>query len=87
MSDRVPGYWMHETSGALRPAIETYLCGAPMSPDQIAALRAYLRQWIFAPTWLGDDIDALRSRIDALTSREAIAAWLDDAAAVGIDPL
>jgi hypothetical protein len=29
----------------------------------------------------------LRARIDDLTSREAISNWLDDAVAVGMDPL
>jgi hypothetical protein len=37
----VPGYWMYETSGVLRPAIENYLNNRPMSPENIAAMRAY----------------------------------------------
>ena len=61
-----PFYWMYETSEVLRPAIEA----------QIAAMRAYLRQWIAAP-WKGPGIDALRQRIDDLTSREAIESWLE----------
>lgn len=80
------GYWMHETSGVLRPAVEAYLQGDPMTGEHIAAMRAYLRQWIFAPVWEGDVAD-LRTRIDGLTSREAIAAWLVDADELGIDPL
>lgn len=82
-----PGYWMYETSGVLRPAVETYLYGEPMTAAQIAAMRAYLRQWIFAPVWQGAEVGELRERIDGLTTREAIAAWLDDADACGIDPL
>lgn len=35
---RVPDYWMHEVSGALRPAVEAYLAGGPMTAEQIAAL-------------------------------------------------
>lgn len=86
-TDGLPGYWMAESTGALRPAIEAYLSGGPVSADQIAALRAYLRQWIFAPVWLGNDLIELRRRIDGLTSREAISAWLADALEIGIDPL
>lgn len=83
-----PGYWMHETTGVLRPAIEAYLHQRPLTGEHIAALRAYLRQWIFAPVWCEDtEIGALRGRIDGLTSRAAIAAWLDAADDIGIDPL
>jgi hypothetical protein len=39
-----PGYWMYETSGVLRPAVEAYLAGGPLSEAHIAALCAYLRQ-------------------------------------------
>lgn len=81
------GYWMYETSGVLRPAVEAYLLGRLMTEAEIAALRAYLRQWIFAPVWWGDGIAGLRDRIDGLTTREAIAAWLDAADEFGIDPL
>jgi hypothetical protein len=82
-----PGYWMHETSGVLRPAVERYLHHKPMTAADIAAIRAYLRQWIAAPGWRGDGIDELRQRIDALTTREAIRGWLDTADDLGIDPL
>lgn len=80
-----PGYWPRETSGVLRPAIEAYLSGGPMSPEHVAAMRAYLRQWIAADVWCG--ADTLRQRIDELTDRAAIARWLDNALEIGIDPL
>jgi hypothetical protein len=82
-----PGYWQNETSGVLRPAVERYLRGGVLTAAEIATLRAYLRQWIMAPAWKGAGVLALRGRIDTLTSREAIAVWLADAAALGIDPL
>ena len=82
-----PGYWMHETSGALRPAVEAYLRGEEMTAGQIAAMRAYLRQWIMSPLWTGSRIHALRAVIDTLTTRDAISAWLAAAGAEGIDPL
>jgi hypothetical protein len=87
---------MYETSGVLRPAIAAYLNGAPMTEADIAAMRAYLRQWIGAPVWdtnphAGPEWRAwlarMRARIDELTSREAIGAWLDDAIDNAIDPL
>jgi hypothetical protein len=83
-----PGYWMYETSGALRPAIAAYLQGEPMSDEMIAAMRAYLRQWIMAACWgEHDEIKALRAGIDGLTSRQAIRQWLDAALDENIDPL
>lgn len=83
----IPGYWMYETSGVLRPAVEAYLRSEPMTGAQIAAMRAYLRQWINAPAWKGDGIEFLRSEIDGLTTRAAISAWLRIAEEEGIDPL
>lgn len=83
----LPGYWMWETSGVLRPAIEAYLFGDGMTPEQIAAMRAYLRQWIEAPAWRGFDVHELRAGLDGLTTRQAIHEWLDLADSAGIDPL
>lgn len=83
----LPGYWMNEVSGVLRPAIERYLTGEPMTDEHITAMRAYLRQWIGAPTWAGPGIEPLRRAIDGLTSREAISQWLDDADDNFLDPL
>ena len=80
-----PGYWMHETSGVLRPAVEAYLMGAKLTPEQIAAMRSYLRQWIMQGTWV--NADKLRQSVDAIASRVDIEGWLDRAMDVGIDPL
>ena len=83
-----PGYWMDETTGALRPAVQAYLRGEPMTQFQVAAMRAYLRQWIEARVWgRGIGIDRLRRRVNGLLSREDISEWLDEAETVGIDPL
>jgi hypothetical protein len=87
MADGLPGYWMNETTGVLRPAVEAYLRGEPMEPAAIVAMRAYLRQWMAAPTWHGAGVDLLRQAIDRLTSREAIDEWLELALDEGIDPL
>lgn len=82
-----PRYWMDETSGVLRPAVEAYLSGGPLSDSHVAALRAYLRQWIMSPVWGGIEVVRLRDRVEGLTSRQAIEAWLDSAIDAGIDPL
>jgi hypothetical protein len=79
-----PGYWMYETSGVLRPAVESYLSGLPMTPEHIAAIRAYLRQWMDGP-WQG--VHELTERVDAIRTRASLSAWLHDALDLGIDPL
>jgi hypothetical protein len=83
-----PGYWMNETSGVLRPAIEAYLQRDELTPAEIAAIRAYLRQWIDKGAWDGDPtVETLKRSVDGLTSRQAIDQWLSKALAAGIDPL
>ena len=92
----VPGFWMDESSGRLAPAVMTYLEGGELDDAGIAVMRAYLRQWIGATVWdqnphADDDsrawLAALRADIDGLTSREAIADWLERAEEGGVDPL
>ena len=91
-----PGYWMHETSGVLRPAVDAYLAGGAMSPEQIAAMRAHLRQWIDSPVWdqnphatEGDRqwLAMMRRLVASLNSRPTINAWLASAIDQGMDPL
>lgn len=90
-----PGYWLYETTGVLRPAVEAYLAGS-MSPIQIAAMRAYLRQWIEAPAWEHNPhaspedrawLKSMRRRVGGLESIESIREWIDEATDAGIDPL
>ncbi|HEY2535202.1 MAG TPA: hypothetical protein VGJ20_46115 [Xanthobacteraceae bacterium] len=91
-----PGYWMHETGGKLSPAMQRYLLRKPLSDEDIALIRAYLRQWIMAPVWDAnphadnDDrwaLGELRRHIDDLMSREVIDCWIDWAIDEGFDPL
>ena len=65
---------------------KAYLNREPLDDEQIAAIRAYLRQWIMAG-WLDDAVEKLRADVGGLTSRQAIAQWLGEALEIGIDPL
>jgi hypothetical protein len=60
----VPGYWMNETSGELRPVIERYLTAQHLTARDVAIMRVYLRQWINDGAWIGPLIDALRTQVD-----------------------
>lgn len=83
-----PGYWMYETGGALRPAIAAYLKGEALNDEQIAVIRAYLKQWIMPDCWGPDrDLKGLRAEVETLHSRSAIDRWLGRAGEIGIDPL
>jgi hypothetical protein len=82
-----PGYWMFETSGVLRPAVEAYLQSTQeMTPEHIAAVRAYLRQWM-AAGWVGSNVDRLRAEVDAIKDRGTLSAWIESAMEDGIEPL
>ena len=92
----LPGYWMYETSGRLRPAVEAYLRNETLDAGQILALKAYLRQWINATTWDENPfmdvlaqcrLRTLRQEVNAITSRDDISDWLAEAVAFGMDPL
>lgn len=87
LAEKFPRYWRDETSGVLQPAVFAYLNGDPMSAEQVAAMRAYLRQWIDAPVWAGPAVADLRHAIDHLVDREDIGRWLAIAEDNGIDPL
>lgn len=91
-----PGYWRNETTGVLHAVVEAYLQGETLNTEQVAVMRAYLRQWIGSPVWdqnpygdagEGDILDALRLRIDGLQTHADIERWLADADDTGLDPL
>jgi hypothetical protein len=82
-----PDCGMFETSSILRPAVRAYLKGQPMTAKNIAALRTYLRLWVFAPDFDDDGVEALRQTVDGLASREAIEDWLATARKEWVSPL
>lgn len=83
-----PGYWRDETCGVLTSAVEAYLFGERLMVPEIAMIRAYLRQWIMAPVWQGDEsLAALRASVDRIQSQPDIDKWLRDAIDLGMDPL
>jgi len=90
----MPGYWMYETTGVLRPAVEAYLNHEPLTDAHIAALRAYCRQWIElfeppdeAPEAARRVIARLRTMVDGLVDRKSIRVWIMQATDIGADPL
>jgi hypothetical protein len=82
----VPGYWMNETSGKLRPVVEKYLRGESLTIYELNAIRAYIRQWMRGD-FHGPEVEQLRARVDGIVTTAALTSWLDDAADAGVDPL
>lgn len=85
----LPDYWMDATDNVLRAAGETWLLGGELDGEEIAALRAYLCQWIEAPGWdyRAEDISELREAVSKLPDQDAIRDWLHRASDAGIEPL
>jgi hypothetical protein len=68
---------MFETSGVLKPAIEAYLARDELTPAEVAAIRAYLRQWIDGPWQAAPGAEArvlerLRRMVDEFIERHAV---------------
>ena len=82
-----PDYWLHEESGALAPIVRAYLAGEELAPEQIAALREYFRQWVYAPAFVGMAVDSLRFFVRSIETRYDIAMWLKLAQRAGVNPL
>ena len=92
-----PGYWINETSGVLAGAVEQFLKDPNMCTlDQLRHLRAYFRQWVDAKVWDMNpahddesraDLARLRARCRAITNVAGMQAWVDEAVAMGMDPL
>jgi hypothetical protein len=82
-----PAYWTSEQSGVLRPAIEAYLCGRPLTTMQIAGIRAYFKQWIGSEVWAGPGIEVLRTLAETIRTRVDIDRWVRMADKEGLDPL
>jgi hypothetical protein len=82
-----PGYWMRETSGILRPIIERYLDGESLNSHQLAVMRGYLRQWIYAEGFFGPDVAWLRAHVGDVTDMHTLHIWLERALEAGVCPL
>lgn len=86
----LPGFWMNEATGVLEPAVSAYLNGQPLTETHIAALRAYLIQWVSSPIWMNSDDDfltPLRAETAMVSDRASIERVVDEMTQRGMDPL
>lgn len=88
LAEGAPGYWMFEQGEELRPAMRTLInTEEPLTPEQIAVIRTYLRQWINARWQPSHELELLRATVGKLQSRRNIGSWLEIATRIGLDPL
>lgn len=93
---RAPRYWMYETSGVLKGAVERYISHRPLQPGDIRNLREYFRQWVNAEAWeMNPALDdagrivlaRLRYDVARIINEQDISKWLCLAVSQGMDPL
>jgi hypothetical protein len=90
---RPPGYWMHETSGVLKPVVQRYLEDrATMTLRDVAIMRAYLVQWFGSDVWEQNPHGAaglpeLRAEAERIRTAEDVEACIGRAVDMGMDPL
>lgn len=94
-----PLRWQDDVTGILPAAVRAFidegLGRAKCMSWQTELVRDYMEYYVYAPCWTTGDDDpdfrkkflALRERVKSLKSAEEIAAWLNDALDLGLDPL
>lgn len=86
MNAFAPRYWMHETSGVLRPVIEAYLSGRVLNDAEVGIMRKYLYQWVTLGDW-GQDVSELAAAVAGIRTREDVERCIVELDDWGMDPL
>jgi hypothetical protein len=78
---------MEEITGKLAVAVEQYLQGEPLTDDQLAIIKLYLKQYLERAV-IDDSADRKRllSRIDRLRTTRDIERFADELSEVGVEP-
>ncbi|HWQ14867.1 MAG TPA: hypothetical protein VNL77_18855 [Roseiflexaceae bacterium] len=85
--ERPPHHWMTETSGRLEQAVEAYFTGERLSPEHLALIKQYLRQYLERAVLTGDaNRAALLRQLDALRTTRDIERFADEIAEYGVEP-
>ncbi len=84
--ERPPHFWMTEQTGRLADAVEVYMNGERLSPEQLATIKAYLRQYIERAVLTGDaHRGRLLQELDKLRTTREVEHFADDLADFGIE--
>lgn len=81
-----PRFWMEEQTSVLEDAVETYMEGERLKPDQLKAIKIYLKQFVERAPLAGDaKVNLLLQKIDRLKTTKAIEDFADELAEYGAE--
>lgn len=83
--DKMPLYWMNETTGVMRSAVIAFLDGNA-TEKQLALVIAYCKAWVDCPVWEGN-LAGIRKSIREVKTSDELKWWIHEALEEGIDPL
>lgn len=85
IANRVPLYWMNETTGVLRSAVIAFLDNNA-TEKQIELVIAYCKAWVDCQVWKGN-LAGIRESIREVKTSDELRRWIHEALDEGIDPL
>lgn len=81
-----PRFWMEEQTGVLEDAVETYMAGDKVSPQQLRVLKIYLKQFVERAPMTGEaDTRRLLQRIERLKTTREIEDFAEEIAEFGAE--
>lgn len=85
--ERPPHFWMTEQTGRLAEAIEVYMNGERLAPEDLTLIKLYLKQYLERAVLTGDANRArLLQQLAGLKTTREIERFADDIADLGIEP-
>lgn len=79
-----PHFWMEEQTGALEDAVEAYIAGERLTPQQFRVLKIYLKQFVERAPLAGDaKVHLLVQRIERLKTNRDLEDFADELAEFG----
>jgi len=81
-----PRFWMEETTGVLNDAVDTYMNGEKLMPEQLELIKIYLRQFVERAVLSGEaNRKLLLSKIDKLKTSTDVERFADDLSEYGAE--
>ena len=82
-----PHYWMTEQTGKLAAAVEAYVSGDRLAPEELELIRQYMRQYLERAVMTGDaNRKVLIGKLATLRTAREIERFTDELAEIGVEP-
>jgi hypothetical protein len=83
---RPPRFWMEEQTGVLEDAVQAYMEGERLKPNQLRAIKSYLKQFVERAPLAGDaKVHLLLQRIERTKTTRDVEAFADELAEYGAE--